>query len=430
MKRIIYQALPRLWGNGKMSAWNTKSLRYLKNLGVDYVWYTGIPRHATGKTFVKGNPGSPYSITDWKDVNPYLADNPDRRLDEFKDLVRRTHKAGLKCLVDFIPNHVARDYEGPLKHFDRCDYDWTDTLKLDWSAPETLAEAVEILRFWASAGVDGFRCDMVELVPREAQKRLISALKSEFPDLLFVAEVYGRENYGAFIRDVGFDLLYDKSGAYDILRSIICGKADARSLTWNWQFLQDLQPSMLNFLENHDEQRVASPFFAGSAAKAYPAIAFGLLFNDASFMLYFGQEVGENAAEGDNGRTSIFNWAEPAGIVRLKSFIDSGKGLRKAESDTLAKYKELLSFARRPAFRDGATWDLCYCQAEGGAFDPERHFAFLRYCDGEAYGVVCNFSDKPLSASIHVPAEPLGQETDFKVRVGAWNFKIISLCNI
>ena len=431
MKRIIYQVLPRLWGRGKMSDWDSRSLGYLKDLGVDYIWYTGIPRHASGKSFVKGDPGSPYCITDWKDVNPYLADREERRLDEFRDLVRRTHASGLKCLVDFVPNHVARDYEGPLRHFDHCDYDWTDTLKLDWSDSATLAEAVEILRFWALAGVDGFRCDMVELVPLEAQKRLISSLKSEFPELLFVAEAYGRENYGAFIRDAGYDLLYDKSGAYDILRSVTLGRAGARNLTWNWQFLGDLQPNMLNFLENHDEQRAASEFFAGSAARTYAALAFALLFNDASFMLYFGEEVGEDAAEGAEGRTSIFNWAHPAGIGRLKTFIDSGKGLTDEEAATLAAFRELLSLAGREVFRRGSTWDLCYCQKTGGAFNPDRHFAFLRYTnEGEAYGVVCNFSGETLSADILVPPEPLGRTAEFHAEAAPWSFCVISLNNI
>ena len=417
MKLIIYQALTRLWGDGKMSSWDKRSLDYIKRLGADYIWYTGIPRHSTGKDFVKGNPGSPYSITDWEDVNPYLADKRSERLEEFSSLVSRTHSAGLKCIIDFIPNHVAKDYKGKLRHFDFCDYDWTDTLKNDWSVPQTLDAAVEILRFWASRGVDGFRCDMVELVPADAMKALISALKSDFPDLIFIAEVYGKEKYRKYIDYVGFDLLYDKSGSYDILRSIIRNGSGARALTWNWQWLQDLQPRMLNFLENHDEQRIASPWFAGKASNAYAALAFSLLYNNASFMLYFGQEAGENASEGHEGRTSIFNWSKPAAITQLHDFVETGKELPETAKAVFIRYKGFLEAASLPVFRKGGTWDLCYCQPSDAGFDPDRHFAFLRFTDSEAYLVVCNFSDQPMSASISIPPEVPAGEGTFQVDV-------------
>ena len=125
-KEIIYQILPRLWGNvegenrpggslerngcGKFADIDSKTLDYLRTLGVTSVWFTGVVRHSINKPFVKGKAGSPYSITDWFDVNPYLAKDPEGRMTEFESLVRRTHKAGMKVITDFIPNHVARDY--------------------------------------------------------------------------------------------------------------------------------------------------------------------------------------------------------------------------------------------------------------------------------------------------------------------------------
>lgn len=417
MKRIIYQTLTRLWGDGKMSSWDSRSLDYVKSLGCDYIWFMGIPRHATGEDFVKGDPGSPYSISDWKDVNPYLADKPSERMEEFSSLVARTHSAGLKCLIDFIPNHVAKDYRGKICHFDYCDYDWTDTVKNDWSSPQTLDAAIDILRFWASKGVDGFRCDMVELVPVEPFKTLISALKDEFPDILFIAEVYNKDNYRQYIDYVGFDLLYDKSGSYDILRSIVSNGTGAVALTCNWQRLQDLQPKMLNFLENHDEQRIASPWFAGKASNAFAALAFSLLYNDASFMLYFGQEVGEDASEGHEGRTSIFNWCHPAYVSQLHEYAVKGKALPGSTGSIFGRYKEFLEYASLPVFREGATWDLCYCQPAGSGFDPDRHFAFLRFNDEEAILVVCNFSDREMSASIIIPPEVPAGEGIYQVQV-------------
>lgn len=425
MKTIIYQVLPRLWGNGKMSCWGADDFAYLKTLGVDYIWYTGIPRHASGKEFVKGDPGCPYSITDWFDTNPYLADNPDERLKEFDALVVRTHGAGLKCIIDFIPNHVARDYHGDIRHHNWFDGDWTDTLKNDWSDPRTYDACLATLRFWASRGVDGFRFDMVELVPAAQMRLLLSSLKAEFPGLLTIAEVYNKENYRTYLDYVGFSLIYDKSGLYDTLRNIICCDGSARALTWNWQSLGELQPRMLNFLENHDEQRIASPEFAGSASRAYAALAFSALFNTASFMLYFGQEAGENAKEGSNGRTSIFNWCEPAAVGRINKFISTGKGLDVTGKKVLRRYKEIMSFAAMPVFRSGRNWDLCYCQ--GAGFNPDRAFAFLRFDQDEAWLVYCNFSDSQVNTTVNVPSEPLGRELTVPVKVAPWDAAIVKL---
>ena len=401
MKMIIYQALTRLWGAGRLSSWDEPTLNYVRSLGADCLWLTGIPRHASGKDFVKGNPGCPYSITDWMDINPYLTDNQECRMDEFDALVCRAHAAGLKLLIDYIPNHVARDYQGKIVHFDYCDADWTDTLKNDWSSPQTREAMSEILRFWLERGVDGFRCDMVELVPPEALGSLIADVKRDYPEAIFVAEVYGKCNYRRYIEEVGFDLLYDKSGLYDSLRAICTNGLSARAITWNWQFLSDLQPRMLNFLENHDEQRVASPFFLGAPDRAYAALATSLLFNDASFLLYFGQEAGEAAAESGNGRTSIFDITHPATIGRLCDAVHASGSLLPQEAAVLERYRQLLKYAKIPAFSQGKCWDLCYCNLSSEGFDPERHFAFLRYDDSEAYLVFCNFSDSPVPA-VHI----------------------------
>ena len=393
-----------MWGKGRFSDWGEAEFTYLRSLGVDYVWYTGVPRHATGKPFVKGDPGSPYAISDWYDVNPYLADDPARRLEEFDALVARTHEAGLRVLIDYIPNHVAPDYEGAIRHFDWCDGDWTDTRKNDWSAPETRAEMLNLLRYWAARGVDGFRCDMVELVPAEALRELIAAVKADYPALLFVAEVYQKDNYRRYLDEVGFDLIYDKSGMYATLRAICCHGATARGITRNWQWLGDLQPRVLNFLENHDEQRLASPEFLGSAAKGYAPLAVSLLLNTAPFMLYFGQEVGEDGVEGADGRTSIFNWSDPPELRELYRSLHGGS-LAPAEAGVLARYREMLAIAKRSAFASGGTWDLTYCNESAPGYDPDRHFAFVRYDASEAWLVACNFSDVPASVQLTLPTD-------------------------
>ena len=429
MKKIIYQILPRLWGNGTMCCCDKATLDYLRSLGVDYVWYTGIPRHATGKDFVKGDPGCPYAISDWMDVNPYLADDPAERMVEFSSLVERTHAAGLKLLIDYIPNHVARDYSGRIVHYDWCDGDWTDTFKNNWDAPETWDAMLEILQFWASRGVDGFRCDMVELVDPGKLGSLIEAVKAEYPELIFVAEVYGKHNYRRYL-DAGFDLLYDKCGLYDTLDGICRWGHTAESVTWNWQFLGDMQPRMLNFLENHDELRLASKAFLGSPEKTYAALAVSLLFNDAWFMLYAGQEAGEDASESSDGRTSIFNWCHPKMLGDLYAFVHGEKELDGRETAVLARYRQLLELAKRPVFRSGKCWDLCYCNHGSEGFDPHRHFAFLRYDSSEAWLVVCNFSDTPAELTVAFPEELgsiVGDRESVRLSIPSWDAVAVQL---
>ena len=456
MKPLIYQLLPRLWGRGKFSSLDAGSLAYIKGLGVHYVWYTGLLRHATRwgrrpEKVVKGEAGSPYAITDYYDVNPYLAERPSARMEEFLQLVERTHAAGLKVLMDFVPNHVAREYSGaatpkgerplgaddrPTEHWlpenDFFYYpgqplslpvpchgyeemparasgnaftpapginDWYETVKLnycDWHTP-TWDKMLSIVRFWAAKGVDGFRCDMVELVPPQFMQWLIVSVKREFPEVVFIAEVYEKDKYPLYVNEVGFDWLYDKSGLYDTLRAVSCSGASARGISWNWQFLGSLQPHMLNFLENHDEQRVASDFFCGSAAGGYAALAVSLLLNTAPFMLYFGQEAGERGMQAEgfsglDGRTSIFDWCTvPA--------------LEHPDPVVLARYRTLLALSQEKAFAEGETYDLCYCQ--DGVFDPDRHFAWLRSDGRRCWLLAANFGPTAADLTLRIPPEAL-----------------------
>ena len=539
-KVIIYQMLPRLWGNiggknikngtlkdngcGKFSSIDTISLEYLRSLGVSHVWYTGIIRHATAEDsdgctpssadWVKGRAGSPYSITDYYDVNPYLADEPENRMEEFHKLVERTHAAGLKVIIDFVPNHVARDYgrfaaahpaptgmaalgesDDKSVHWkDSNDFfyypgiplalpiqnqtymempamasgnsytsspgvnDWYDTIKLNYcdTHTETWEKMYDIVNFWAGQGVDGFRCDMVELVPPAFFKWLISRIKKDRPDLLFVAEVYQKTLYSKYIREIGFDLLYDKSGICDTLRAIVEKNAkdsgvpvedwqSAKRITWNWQSLGDLQPYMLNFLENHDEQRFASDFFGCDARNSYAALYTALYLNNAPFMLYAGEEVGERGMDnegfsGRDGRTSIFDWWAPSSLTRLYKYIHGEKEALAPEEETmLDTYRKALKFAAEDnAVSKGTFYDLCYCNYASDGFNPDRHFAFLRDFEDETLLIVCNFSKNDAEMRISIPehafnwmkmpeSEEFNHTTPVSVHVPATNGVIIKL---
>ena len=412
MKQIIYQALPRLWGKGHFSDWTGKAFSYLKTLGVDYLWLTGVPRHESGTPFTKGCPGSPYAIIDWYDVNPYLADNEDKRMHEFELLIKRAHLAGIKIMIDYIPNHVGRSYAGDLPCFDHCDGDWTDTRKVNWNDPSTVDKMVDILCFWANKGIDGFRCDMVELVSAEALGEVVRRTRSAFPGLVFVAETYIKENYRRYLSTSSIDILYDKSGSYDILRAISNGNCSATALTSNWQWQAEIQGAMLNFLENHDEQRLASRFWNNGRRYPWAELAFSVLFNEASFMLYYGQEWMDDAAETDNGRTSIYDFTSPSGVRRAAHFARTGKAIKlndAADTDSLdcyRRYLELMQTAASPLMRQGSNWDLCYLQNDC-KWNRDNMFAFARYDGHDAAVVICNFSDSDTELSVRLPEELL-----------------------
>ena len=498
--------LPRLWGNdntkpkkngslaengtGKFSDIDNKTLEYLKWLGCSHVWYTGIIRHSTQTSeggcipsnpqFVKGNAGSPYAISDYYDVNPYLADNPEDRMSEFESLIKRSHEAGLKVIIDFVPNHVSRDYgqinptsghpvlgsnddktvhwkaendffyypgqklvlptSAPKGVEPYCEFpamatgnncyspnpginDWYETIKINYGDTHTATwdKMLDIIAFWAAKGVDGFRCDMVELVPPGFFKWLIQKIKENYPSVIFIAEVYKKDLYGEYIRNVGFDYLYDKSGLYDTLRTIVDKSINdngmpvelwqsASGITRSWQSLGDLQPYMLNFLENHDEQRFASDFFGKDASNTFAPLYISLYLNTAPFMIYFGEETGERGMDeegfsGCDGRTSIFDWWSVGSLRRLRKLIDSGKynstsisglvkgGLKKEEAETFLRFTKAVRFAAEDeAVRKGTTYDLCYCNLSSDGFDKNRHYAFLRDYEEHTLLIAVNFS--------------------------------------
>lgn len=539
-KSIIYQIFPRYWGDragkqkkggtldengcGKFSNIDRESLDYFKSLGVTHLWLTGIVRHATGEStggctasspdWVKGRAGSPYAITDYYDVNPYLADKPERRMEEFKELLKRVRNAGLKVIIDFVPNHVARDYTAftalhpaptgmpslgsdddksvhwreendffyypgtelklPIKSqtykelpalasgnaytAEPAVNDWYDTVKINYCDTHTGTwdKMLDIVRFWAGMGVDGFRCDMVELVPADFFTWLIREIHKQYPEIVFIAEVYQKELYSKYIREVGFDLLYDKSGMYDTIRAIVQKNTDdsgvpveawqsTRKITWNWQSLGDLQPYMLNFLENHDEQRFASDFFGKDAGNVFAALYASLYFNRASFMIYSGQEVGERGMyqegfSGKDGRSTIFDWYTSDKVRKLWRYIHGDmKALDRKDVALLERYRSALTQATgNRAVISGSTYDLCYCNLSSDGFCVDRHFAFLRDCGDDTVLVACNFSNVDAEMELSIPehafqwlelneTETLNHNKPIRLKVPAMDATVVKL---
>ena len=495
-KVIIYQVFTRLFGNrnttrkecgtiaengsGKFNDFDSKTLKTIKKLGVSHIWYTGVIRHATqtnysqygipsqSATVVKGKAGSPYAICDYYDVDPDLAVNVEKRMDEFDKLVVRTHKAGLKVMIDFVPNHVAREYKSICKpegiedlganddksqgfcpqnnfyycpgchfepSFDKGDYDeyparatgndhfdnhpgindWYETVKLNYGVdywtrfghfspvPDTWDKMVEILLFWASKGIDGFRCDMAEMVPAAFWDYATAKVKTQYPHIVFMGEVYNPSEYRNYINS-GFDWMYDKVGMYDAMRAVICGQAPAHILTGAWQSVDDIKEHMVYFLENHDEQRIASDFFAGSAIKGLPGMVASVLMKSSPFMLYAAEEYGEKGMDkegfsGKDGRTTIFDYWSVDTLCRAEA-----DALNEEERLVFAVHEKTLQIARKEKAVDGDFYDLMYVNPSSENFNNEKQFAFLRKKDNELLIVVVNFDDMDVNIQVRIPS--------------------------
>lgn len=441
---LIYQVLPRLFGNdnaacvpgaplevngsGTFADFTSRTFAQLQALGATHVWYTGVLQHATRTLYtdagispspaceVKGEAGSPYAVTDYRSVCPDLAVDTRKRLHEFDLLVQRTHRAGLGVIIDFIPNHVAHTYLGsdladdcyPGRSFDG---DWYDTAKLDYSRHTTWEHMLSILLYWAARGVDGFRCDMAELVPVEFWGWALPQVRAKYPDICFIAEVYQPWRYRDYIEKGTFDYLYDKVGQYDTLIALLRGQESATALTRCWQQSGDLAPHMLHFLENHDEQRLGSDFVCGNGARALPALVVSALCDTSPFMLYFGQELGERGMEsegfsGRDGKTTLFDyWSVPS----IRRFRNGGRYdgalLTEEEQCLLNLYRRVLQIRKEEAaFREGKFFDLMYVNPSSADFNAHSQYAFLRSSSDVLMLVVANFSDSPASVRVRIPA--------------------------
>lgn len=522
-KLIIYQLLPRLFGNvkslnkhygsieengcGKFNDITGKALHEISGMGFTHVWYTGIIEHATMTDYssfgikpddpdvVKGRAGSPYAIKDYYDVDPDLAEDVNQRMAEFEALIRRTHAAGMKAIIDFVPNHVARTYASDAKPGDVRDFgadddntkafstqndfyylpgqpfvvpggynpagdafssamkdgrfdenpakatgndvfsatpginDWFETIKLNYGVdylngrtnhfnpvPPLWHKLNDILHFWAAKGIDGFRCDMVEMVPFEFWGWIIGSLKADYPGILFIGEAYNAGLYRQYLNEGKFDYLYDKVGLYEAIRRLTCNGWDASTWQINAVWNNDtngIDDRMLRFMENHDEQRIASKYFAGSPWPAVPGMIVTATLSNGPVMIYAGQELGEPAEgsegfSGDDGRTTIFDyWSAPELRKWVNGGLFDGGALPDEQKQLRAFYGKLLNALRdNDALRTGKFWELMLANEHQAGFDT-RIYIYIRYTDKQRILVVANFNRSGRDIKISFPADLL-----------------------
>jgi glycosidase len=535
-KEVVYQVFTRLFGNqnsnnkpwgtveengvGKFDDFTAKALKEIKDLGVTYVWYTGVPHHALVRDYskigissddpevVKGRAGSPYAVKDYYNVNPDLAVNPANRLQEFEALIARTHQAGMKVIIDIVPNHIARKYEGksnpkgvkdfgaeddtsieykrdnnfyyiPNTRFEIPDTDkplngetnplidgkfeefpakwtgngsrlakpdkndWYETVKVNYgirpdgskdfpelpagfdtksyqehfdfwkdkSVPSSWIKFRDIALYWTAKGVDGFRYDMAEMVPFEFWSYMNSAIKVKNPDAFLMAEVYNPNEYRNYIRLGKMDYLYDKVETYDHLKAVIQGKTWPDGLTDIQNRMTDIEHHMLKFLDNHDEQRLASHEFAGTAQKGKPLMVVSATLSSAPTMIYFGQEVGEagneNAGFGKHSRTSIFDYI---GVPNHQRWMNGGKfdggQLSQDEKELRDFYKRLLNFSISSSALMGNFQEIQTANRNSTPGYDIAIYAYTRWSETQKLIVVTNFYSLASSNfELRIPAD-------------------------
>lgn len=522
-KHIIYQLFVRLFsntrtknkpfgtlrenGSGKFDDINETVLKSLKDFGITHIWYTGILEHSSMTAYpdynipsddpriVKGRAGSPYAVRDYYDVDPDLANDIDNRIAEFSAMIGRTKIAGLKSIIDFIPNHLARNYKsdmnpGRFPDFgvdDQCnvlfspendflylpgetfkppaDYhplgglkvsssqftyrefparvtgndvysaapssqDWFETVKLNFGVnphpphdcsfdpiPPVWQKLLDILLYWAEKGVDGFRCDMAEMVPAEFWEWVIPCVKTHYPEILFVAEIYKPELYLRFLEKGYFDYLYDKVSLYDTLLAVLKGQSSADAITGCTRSVEHHSEKMLSFMENHDEERLANSQSVGNALAVIPAMYVCAFISKGPVMIYFGQESGVKAEEqvgfaGNRQRTSIFDYCS---VPEHLQWYNKGKcdgGQFTPEQQRLhQEYNTLLHLASSsPAVANGGFYDLQYInrhhQSEG--YDERYIYSFIRHSVEQKLLIVVNFSQTTsYSLFVKIPDDAL-----------------------
>ncbi|AOW16007.1 alpha-amylase [Polaribacter vadi] len=553
-KTVVYQVFTRLFGNtnttnkpwgtleengvGKFNDFTDKALSEIKDLGVTHIWYTGVPHHDVIRDYtkygisnddpdvVKGRAGSPYAVKDYYNVNPDLAVNVENRLQEFEQLIERSHKNDLKVIIDIVPNHVARNYEGltnpegikdfgaeddvsveydvnnnfyyvPNKAFEVPDFvndyqplggeenalsdhkfdekpakwtgngsrspkpnsnDWYETVKVNYgispdgkkdfdalpagfenedykkhfefwqdkTVPNSWIKFRDIALYWLEKGVDGFRFDMAEMVPVEFWSFMNSAIKMKNPEAFLLAEVYNPSLYRDYIRKGKMDYLYDKVQLYDTIKHVMQGHGLTDNIPPIQEDLKDIEHNMLHFLENHDEQRIASPEFAGNALKGKPAMVVSTTISTAPTMVYFGQEFGEDGSEnagfGSPSRTSIFDYV---GVPSLQRWVNDKKfdgGQSTKEEKSLRDfYKRLLNFTIKSDALMGEYQDIHQFNRENTEGYTEKVLSFVRYSETEKLIIISNFNaENEYGFELQIPENIIKK---WNLKEGEYQFK-------
>jgi len=278
----------------------TRGLGRIQSTGANVIWL--MPIYPVGVKNRKDPLGSPYSVRDYKGINPAFGTPAD-----LKALVTAVHAKGMKLILDWVPNHTSWDNVWVTKHPEfyvrnekgemsvpRDDQgkltDWTDVAQLDYKNAGLRREMIAAMRWWLTTfGIDGFRVDAAGFVPDDFWREAIPALRSAVPRPILLLAEWGDVKMHRW----GFDLSYAWD-SYSNLKAVWGGKSAVSFVRREIVDLAAMPPGgmRLRFTTNHDETAWDKPpvtLFAGPAGARAAFVAMALL--PGRPLLYNGQEV-------------------------------------------------------------------------------------------------------------------------------------------
>jgi glycosidase len=303
---VIYEIYVRNHGANGTFEDVERDLPRLHTLGVDILWF--MPIHPIGVLNKKGALGCPYSIRDYREVNPEYGSKKD-----FIRLVGQAHERGMKVMIDVVYNHTAHDsvlVKGHPEYFHQDGDshpvttvpDWSDVIDLKHTNQELSTYLIETLQGWVELGVDGFRCDVASLVPQKFWLQARSKLAKTQRGVIWLAEsvhasfVAARRKKGLTgLSDSELYAAFDMTFDYDIWpiwQLAVQGKLPVRRYIEMLRYQDCIYPEnyvKLRCVENHDQARIMR--LAPTRAQGLAWTAFEA-FNKGPFLIYAGQESG------------------------------------------------------------------------------------------------------------------------------------------
>ncbi len=367
----IYEVNLRQYGQNSGFKTFEKELPRLKSMGIDILWF--MPIHPIGVKDRKGSLGSYYAVKD------YLATNSEfGTLEEFKHLVNYAHSLGMHVLIDWVANHTAPDHKWTETNpefytkdstgkFVPPVADWSDVIKLNFENKQLRQTMIDAMKFWLTeAKIDGFRCDVAEMVPIDFWVEAQRALVAVNPNLFMLAEGEKPELH------LAFNMTYTWR-AFSDFRKIAKGDYPARAIDnilGEDKATYSPKAIRMYFTTNHDENswNGTEKELFGDGAKTFYVLCATL---NGMPLLYSGQEAGLNK--------------------RLK-FFDKDPIVwgNYADADF---YTRLLSLKRRN--------NALLHSESGGVFakilntNPDQVYSFYRRKGKDEIVVILNLSDKP-----------------------------------
>ncbi len=363
---VVYEVYLRSFSKEGTFKGLQRRLPELKELGATVIWL--MPIHPVGQLERKGRLGSPYSVQDYYGINPEFG-----TLDDFKSLVESVHRLGMKIIIDLVANHTAWDSKLIFEHPDwfktnkeglivSPNADWSDVAQLDYRQHELRKYMINMMVYWVKdIGIDGFRCDVADMVPLDFWEDARLALDKIKP-VMMLAEGKNPEDHLK-----AFDLTYAWN-IYDVLKPVVDGKQTVNILENKLEQERLTYPKnslRLRFNSNHDknvQDGPAAKLYSVAGAKAAAVLTFAL---PGVPLIYNGDETG-NTRKLDLMDKVDIDWSKGSDFPHLYT--------------TLAQLRQ-----EYPVLVNG-DYERIWCS------DSNRVFAFQRRDTAEFVNVVINFS--------------------------------------